>query len=92
MNQPSLFEEKVKSPSPSQQQVLEALRWLVVAADTLDIQRVLQDHDIRKDRNIISKRLGELEGMGLVERVGTAYDGRTARTTWRRVGPRLATK
>lgn len=90
MNQPSLFPDKVKGPSPSQQECLEALRWLVAAGSTADIQLVLAEHGLRREKNCLAKRLGELERMGLVERVGTAYDGRTARTTWRRTGRKLA--
>lgn len=75
----------VKPLSPSQQEVHEALRWLIVAGTTTDIQRALAEHGIQRERNSIAKRLCELEGKGLVERVGTEHVGRgISRTTWRR--------
>lgn len=71
--------------SPCQAEVIEALRWLVAAGDTADIQRALAEHDIPRERNSIAKRLCELEDFGLVERVGTRSAGRgVTRTLWRR--------
>jgi len=84
VNQPSLFASDTKPLSPSQQEVLEALRWCVVASDTGDIQRALREHGIIRERNCIAKRLTELEAKGLVERAGTSF-GKRPRTTWRRI-------
>lgn len=74
----TLFETTLNA---SQQEILEALRWVVVAADTALIQKALAVHNIPRERNCIAKRLCELEEMGLVRRVGS--NGR--RTTWGRV-------
>lgn len=70
--------------SPCQQEVHEALRWLIVASDTTDIQRALAEHGISRQTNTIAKRLCELEGKGLVERCGRNYSRRGHPTTWRR--------
>lgn len=85
-----LFADKVKPLSPSQQEVMEALRLLIVASSTSDIQRVLQDHNILRDRNCLAKRLGELRDKGLVEPVGHDFSRKGHPTTWRRTGRSLA--
>lgn len=81
--QATLF-DPVRPLSPSQQEVLEALRWLVTSSDTTDIQRVLGEHNIRRERSNIAKRLCELEEVGLVVRVGRNFGRRGNPTTWRR--------
>lgn len=70
--------------SDSQAEVYEALSHVTGSADCLDLERVLHAHGRNRERNAIGKRLGELEGKGLVMRVGTAVQGGTRRTTWRR--------
>lgn len=85
MNQPQLFDHP-KAARPSQKQrVLAALDRITGSADTLDIQRVLADYfGELMDRNIISKRLQDLEAAGLVERTGRNLDRKGSPTTWRR--------
>lgn len=74
-----------KPLKPSQQEVMEALRVLIVASDTSAIQEVLASHNIPREKNCIAKRLTELERLGLVERVGKNHlEHGVARTTWRR--------
>lgn len=51
-------------------EVIEALRRLVVASDCHDIQRVLEEYGLRRDRNCISRRLTSLERKQLVRRAG----------------------
>ena len=80
MTQATLFDQAL---SPTQQEVIEALRWLIVPGDTHDIQRALGEHGITRERNTLAKRLGELESKGLVERVGHSARKGTP-TTWRR--------
>jgi len=65
-------------------EVTEALRWLVCASDTHDIQRVLAEHGLRRDRNCVARRLTSLERKGLVRRCGFK-DATTGRRTtlWR---------
>lgn len=74
-----------KPLSRSQGEVYEALRVVMGAADTTDIQRALAEHWVDRAKNEIASRLVELERKGLVERVGRNYVGRgVTRTTWRR--------
>lgn len=70
--------------SPTQQEVYEALRLLIVAADTTDIQKVLAEHNIQRQTNTIAKRLCELEAKGLVRRSGRNMTRRGHPTTWSR--------
>ena len=49
---------------------IQALRWLVTAGSTFDIQRVLAEYGIGRDRNCISRRLTSLERKGKVLRSG----------------------
>ena len=51
-------------------EVRQALRWLVCGSDTYDIQQVLAAHGMPRDRNCISRRLTSMERKGLVRRVG----------------------
>jgi DNA-binding MarR family transcriptional regulator len=60
-------------------EVLSALRKLICASDTHDIQRVLADYNLTRERNCISRRLTSLERKGMVRRAGVK-DGR--RTLW----------
>ena len=77
MTQPTLFDTKLNA---RQQEVYEALRRMIVAGTTADIQRTIGEYiPTPRDRNCISKRLCELEAMGLVERVGENHP-----TVWRR--------
>lgn len=70
---------------PTQQEVLEALRWLIVPGDTADIQRALAEHNIPREKSCIAKRLCELEALGLVTRLGRVADGKgIVRTKWKR--------
>jgi predicted transcriptional regulator len=86
VTQTSLFDPPETKPlGPTQQEVVEALRWLIVASDTSDIQRALAEHNINRQRNEIAKRLGELEARGLVARTGRNFDRRGWPTTWKRV-------
>jgi len=65
-------------------EVLQALRWLVCASDTHDIQRVLAEHSLNRDRNCIARRLTSLERKGLVRRCGYKEATTGRRTTlWR---------
>lgn len=84
--QASLFDATPARPlKPSQQEVMEALRVLIVASDTADIQRALRERGIPREKNCLSKRLHELEALSLVERVGKNFGPRgVTRTTWRR--------
>jgi hypothetical protein len=85
VTQTSLFDPPETKPlSPSQQECLEALRWLIVASDCSDIQRALREHGIDRQTNTIARRLCDLEAMGLVVRVGRNFDRRGWPTTWRR--------
>ncbi len=70
--------------NPREDEVLEALRWLVCASDTHDIQRVLAEHSMQRDRNCIARRLTSLERKGLARRAGFK-DATTGRRTtlWR---------
>lgn len=79
---PTLFD--APSLTPTQQEVIEALRWLIVPGDTSDIQRALGEHNIPRATNCIAKRLTELERKGLVERVGRRAVKGVTRTVWRR--------
>lgn len=83
MVEPSLFD--APHVSPAQAECLEALRWLMVASDTTDIQHALAEHNIQRQTNTIAKRLCELEAKGLVERTGRNLHRRGHPTTWRRV-------
>lgn len=63
---------------------VEALRRLVCASDCHDIQRVLAEYGIQRDRNCIARRLTSLERKGLVRRSGVKQGPRGAHTTlWR---------
>ena len=53
-----------------EQEVRDALRWLVCGSDTHDIQQVLAARGMHRDRNCISRRLTSLERKGVVRRVG----------------------
>jgi len=65
-------------------EVLQALRWLVCASDTHDIQRVLAEHTMQRDRNCLARRLTSLERKGLVRRCGFKEATTGRRTTlWR---------
>jgi hypothetical protein len=76
-----LFPARLK---PTQQAVMAALGRIVGAADTHDIEAMLAAYDSpRQQRNEISKRLGELEDIGLVVRSGHNYERRGNPTTWR---------
>lgn len=72
-----------RSLTPTQQEVVEALRVLMHSADTTDIQRVIAEHGIPRDRNCLAKRLCELEALNRVERVGRNFARRGHPTTWR---------
>ena len=85
-----LFTEKVKPLPPSQQEVMESLRMLIVASTTADIQRCLAEHNITRERSCLAKRLGELREKGLVEPVGHDFSRKGHPTTWRRTGRTLA--
>lgn len=69
---------------PAQQEVVEALKKITGPATTADLQRVLADHGLLRDRSCIAKRLGEIEALGLVERVGHDLTRKGNPTTWRR--------
>ena len=69
---------------PSQEEVMEALRYITHAADTTDIQKALAEHNIPRERSNLAKRLCELEDLGLVERVGRNVHRTGHPTTWRR--------
>lgn len=49
-----------------EQEVLDALRFLVVASSTHDIQQHLELYGIKRDRNCISRRLTTLVRKGVV--------------------------
>ena len=53
-----------------EQEVRDALRWLVCGSDTHDIQQVLAARGMVRDRNNIARRLTSLERKGVVRRVG----------------------
>lgn len=77
---------KTLDPNPRETEVLEALRLLVTASDTHDIQRVLAEHSIQRDRNCLARRLTSLERKGAVRRAGVKQGPRGANTTlWRLV-------
>ena len=82
--QTSLFDAEPVALAPAQAEVVEALRWLIVASDTTDVQRALREHNIPRERSNIARRLFEFEGLGLVERVGHNMDRRGHPTLWRR--------
>ena len=82
--QQSLLLDTVKL-RPAQAEVLEAMRWLVAAGTTSDIQRALSAHGIPREKNCIAKRLHEVEALGLVERVGHDFSRKGSPTVWRRV-------
>lgn len=52
-------------------EIVQALRWLICASDTADIQRVLRDHGMDRDRNNIARRITSLCRKGVVRSVGT---------------------
>lgn len=52
-------------------EVCEALRWLVCAGDCHDIRAVLLEHGLDRPTNTISRRLTSLERHGRVRRAGT---------------------
>jgi len=56
-------------------EVLDALRWLGVAATTHQIQDVLARFSMKRDRNCIARRLTSLEGKGKVRRAGVRKGG-----------------
>jgi hypothetical protein len=49
-----------------EQEVVDALRFLVVASSTHDIQQHLEKYGIKRDRNCISRRLTSLVRRGVV--------------------------
>lgn len=69
--------------SAREQEVMQALRWLIAASDTHDIQAVLAEHSMARDRNCIARRLTSLERRGRVRRGGvkTGVHGRST-TLW----------
>lgn len=68
---------------PSCQEVYEALGRIVGPADTTDIRDMLANYGITRERSNLSKRLCEMESLGLVVRVGHSTR-QGAPTTWRR--------
>jgi hypothetical protein len=66
-----------------ERECLDALRWLCRAGDTGDLQRVLSEHGLVRDRSCIARRLTSLARKGLVARTGTKQGpaGRQC-TTW----------
>lgn len=80
----NLLDPPAKPLGHAQAAVHEALRWLIVAGDTTDLQKALGEHGMPMERSNIARRLCELEEMGLVERVGHNYSRRGNPTTWRR--------
>ena len=67
-------------------EVIQSLRWLTVAGSTFDMQRVLAEYGIMRDRNCLARRLTSLERKGRVRRSGWAVGphGRQV-TLWRLV-------
>lgn len=64
-------------------EVVEALRLLVVASDTADIQRVLAERNMQREKNCISRRLTSLERKGMARRAGAKQlDRGVVRTLW----------
>jgi DNA-binding MarR family transcriptional regulator len=82
--QASLF-ETTRPLSPSQTEVLRALRRMGAPGCTADIERALLEHGAPQQRNCIARRLDELLERGLVERVGHDFSRRGSPTTWRRL-------
>lgn len=68
-------------------EVLEAMRYAAVAADTHDLRQVLLAYGLDRDNNCVARRLTSLERKGLVRRVGVK-SGKFGRPTtlWRLVG------
>jgi hypothetical protein len=64
-----------------EQEVTLALKWLVCASDTHDIQRVLAEHSMLRDRNNIARRLTTLDRKGIVRAVGTKVGPHGRQTT-----------
>lgn len=54
-----------------EQEVVDALRGLVVASSAYDIQQHLASYGIRRDKNCVSRRLTSLVRKGLVDDRGT---------------------
>ena len=67
-----------------EEECLLALRILVAASDTHDIQRVLAEAGFMRDRNCIARRLTSLQRKGLVARCGVKVGAAGKPTTlWR---------
>jgi DNA-binding MarR family transcriptional regulator len=75
----SVVAGKAVQTNAREAEVLSALRKLICASDTHDVQRVLADYNLTRERNCISRRLTSLERKGMVRRAGVK-DGR--RTLW----------
>lgn len=72
---------KTLDPNPREQECIEALRWLVCAADCHDIRAVLLEHSIDRPTNTISRRLLGLERKGLTRRCGVKVGAQGKPTT-----------
>lgn len=62
-------------------EVLHALRHLVCASDTHDLQAVLEQYGMQRDRNCIARRLTSLDRKGLVRRAGSKVGAHGKPTT-----------
>jgi hypothetical protein len=85
VNTPTLFDDPAPAAPlrPAQANVYEALARITGPADAHDIHDILADHGITMFPNVVSKRLGELEALGRVERTGRNFARKGNPTTWR---------
>lgn len=75
---------KTLKVNPREDEILQALKRLVVASDTHAIQAVLGEYGLVRERNTISRRLTSLERKGLVVRCGFVMrPGHPPTTRWR---------
>ncbi len=73
---------------PRQQEVVDALRHLVVTSTADDVKRVLAERGLHRERNEVASRLSELAGMipQRVRKVGVRRNHRNKSVaTWRLV-------
>ncbi len=70
--------------APRQDEVIQALRGLVVTSTADDVKRYLAERGLLRERNEVSSRLNELAKLGRVRKVGVRrnHRGRTV-STWK---------
>lgn len=67
-----------------QQEVVDALRFLVGSATADEVRTVLREYGFDRERNEVSSRLSELERLGITRKVGVRRNHKNKSVaTWR---------